>query len=148
MSLIYGCVIYTDQTHPSKQIRFSQKKLNKNRKILKTHFKMPGKAHYAATKPVGSLLTNEAARWVTLTFPNRTTNNKWLTCWSAAETSAIKVLLVWPSRGFLQSCILYSPFIFIVCILEGSALAIESFRVSSGLAAGLGVLSLFLIAVP
>lgn len=109
---------------------------------------MPDRVHYAAPKPVGSPLTNEAACCATLTFPNRTTSNKRRTCWSAAESSAIKVLLVWPRRGYLLSCVLYSPFIFIVCILEGSTLVIQSFRVSSGLAAGLGVLSLFLIAVP
>lgn len=108
---------------------------------------MLGKVHRAAFKPVGRPVADEAACWATLTFPNRATNKR-LTCCSAAESDAIKVLLVWPRRGFLHTSVLYSPLIFIVCILEGSRLVMQSFSVSSGSAASLGVLSLFLTAVP
>lgn len=62
---------------------------------------MLGKVHHAALKSVGRPVTDEAACWATLTFPNRATN-KWLACLPAAESDAIKVLVVWPRRGFFH----------------------------------------------
>lgn len=82
------------------------------------HLKCLTKMHHAALKPFGSVVTHEAARLTTLTFPKKATN-KWLACYQAAESHMIKVLLV--HEGDLQSCVLYSPGFHSLC-LEGSRL--------------------------